>query len=131
MAEDPNPSLRAEITAARDALEPQIRGLRALASIDLVSTDLRAAFDHEADHRQRRLDLEQAVLHALDAVITAMEALEAHGYPALPNAAILATLFAELRRQMDELQAAAGIFGSAQATALSIAFADPQAKPAA
>lgn len=120
MASDPNPTLRSEIVAARDALEPQIRGLRALASIDLVSTDLRAAFDHEADHRQRRLDLEQAVLHALDAVIAAMEALEAHGYPALPNTAILATLFAELQRQMTELQAAAGIFGSSQATSISL-----------
>lgn len=128
MAEDPNPALRAVITAARDHLDPQIRGLRALASIDFISPELQAAANGEADNRQRRRDLEQAVLNRLDSVVAALEALEADGYPALPNTAILATLYAELRRQIAELQGAADVFTGAMAATMSIVLGEPQPK---
>jgi len=107
---DPNPALRAELEAAIAVLAPQIRGLHDFATPISISPSLLADFNEQITERERRRNLEQAVIDALDAVIVARRALAADGYPGLPNIAIPPELFAELQGQNSDLAAAAGIF---------------------
>jgi hypothetical protein len=103
---DPNPTLRAELTAALTAIMPQIHGLADMGAIASLSTASRAQIQAVLTGRQRRRDLIQAVLTALDAVVVAIQNLEADGYPALDPLPVLPDLFTELQEELAALEAA-------------------------
>jgi hypothetical protein len=128
MADDPNPALRAEITAAQAVVVPQIRGLHNLAAM-ASSTDLAAAFASQTASRQRRADLLQAVIDDINHLQADMQALEDHGYPHLDPITVVDSLYAELQREADDLEAAVAVF-KADTTAANIAVSlgDPQPK---
>jgi hypothetical protein len=109
MADDPNPALRAELTAALGIVAPQIRGLRDLTTVS-ISPDLVEDVNNQITSRERRRDLIQAVLTALDHVVSALKALEADGYPDLKTSVINPTLFTELQGERTDLEAAVAIF---------------------
>ncbi len=109
MADDVNAALRAELMDRLAVLQPQIRGFHDLIDTS-ISEDLRAVFRKEIENRERRRDLIQTVINHLDATNGAMTALEADGYPALPNVTISPELFAELRGEEADLDAAVAVF---------------------
>ena len=127
MAADPNPALRAELNAALDVLAPQIRGLHDLAAVS-ISADLAASVAEQIVERERRRDLLNAAIATLDAGHDAMNALEADGYPALPDATIIASQFNELQEQSSDLDTAIGIFAE-QASKGTVVLGTPTAKP--
>jgi hypothetical protein len=110
MAADPNPALRAQLVAARDALAPQIRGLPDIAATS-VSPDMIAALNQQLAVRVRRRDLIQAVLDHLDLTVGTLDALGADGWPAPVSFATLhAALFDELQGEQSDLEAAVAVF---------------------
>jgi hypothetical protein len=130
MADDPNPPLRAELTAALAVLAPQIRGLRDLASAGVsISDDLRADIVDEVNKRDHRYDLIHRVLDALDDVVANLQVLEADGYPRLDPMTITTSRFEELKEEMTDVQAAASVFRADMATGFSIAAGAPEDKP--
>jgi hypothetical protein len=128
---DPNPELRAELEAALAVLEPELRGLRDLFVVS-VSPALQSSINDQILVRQRRVDLINATLAALDSAVAARTALEADGYPALPDAPLPADQFTELQGQDADLQAAIGVFEEAPppATTLTVNLGEPIPKPA-
>lgn len=116
MADDPNPALRAELNAALAVLAPQIRGLSDLAKTS-ISVDLLTQVDDQITARVRRQEFIQAVLTGLDAVLGELEMLDGDGYPALPAAPVLGSLFAELQEENSDLAAAVGVFAAEQIVA--------------
>ena len=127
MADDPNPALRAELTTALGIVAPQIRGLHDLTTVS-ISPDLVEDVNNQITSRERRRDLIQAVLTALDHVVSALKALEADGYPDLKTSLIAQSLFTELQGEQTDLQAAVAIFTPDQAVNLSVAFGSAEAK---
>jgi hypothetical protein len=129
-ATDPNPALRAELLAAKAILDPQIRGLRHLATPDL-SDELNLSISEQVVIRERRDILVQAVLDQLDATLAALVALYADGYPILPPVVIVAPQFDELQADAADIAAALAIFNaqSQTATRLSVGLGVPAAKP--
>lgn len=129
MAADPNPALRAELLAARGVLDPEIRGLHDLALVS-ISAELKTAIQEQITVRERRVNLVQAVIEALDRVVNAQNNLEADGYPELPDAPVPESLLAELREEHADVQAAVNVFASSQATNMSVKFGAAENKPA-
>jgi hypothetical protein len=125
---DPNPELRAELEAALAVLEPELRGLRDLFVVS-ISAPLQSSVNEQILVRQRRVDLINATLAALDGVVTARTALEADGYPALPDAPLPADQFTELQGQDADFKAAIGVFEVAAATTVTVNLGDPVPKP--
>jgi hypothetical protein len=126
---DPNPALRAELEAALAILNVQIRGLHDLAAVS-ISPELLAEINEQIIARERRRDLIQAVLNALDGVVVARRALSADGYPALPDIELSTDLFQELQGQDSDLKAAIGIFEAPPvASRISAELGSPADKP--
>lgn len=115
MADDPNPSLRAELTAALAVIEPQIRGLEALIKFPFISPETASAILNVIDIRVRRRNLIRAALDALDSVIAAQAALEMDGYPALGAIPVLASIEEEILQDLMDLEAAVGALTPAHA----------------
>ncbi len=125
MAADPNPALRAELTAARDVLAPQLRGLHFL---EAISDDgLKDSINASMAIRTHRDELLQAGLASLDAAHAAMDALEADGYPALPDATIVSSQFAQLKEELADLTTAVSVFDE-QAQRMSVGLGTPADK---
>lgn len=110
MADDINPTLRSALVAATGVLDPQIRGLADRIAIPSTTAELRAALTTVMQARIQRRSLIQTVLKDLDQAETDLTALEADGYPALPDVAVLASINAEINEQTADLQAAAAVF---------------------
>jgi len=126
MAQDPNPTLRAELNAQLVVLAPQIRGLHDLANTS-ISPDLRTAVELEITERERRRDLIEASLAALDAAVNRLDDLEADGYPNLVPGSVPNSLFEELKEENADLTAAIGLFAE-QAANLSVSLGAPERK---
>lgn len=127
MADDPNPELRAELMAALAVLAPQIRGLHDLDGVS-ISMDLKAEVDTQILAREQRRNLIQTSIDELDAVVRALTMLEADGYPALEPVPVMSSLFQELREEVADVEAAAGVFKADQAMTMSIGLGTPQNK---
>lgn len=125
MAADPNPALRAELTAARDVLAPQLRGLHFLATV--TGDGLQDSINAEIAARTHRDSLLQSALDHLDSTLAALTALEADGYPALPHASIVASQFEQLQEELRDLTTAAGVFDE-QASMMSVGLGAPADK---
>jgi hypothetical protein len=128
MANDPNPALRDELNAALKLLAPQIRGLHDLAAVS-INADLLAQVNTQIVSRERRRDLIKVVLSNLDTTVSALQAIEADGYPTLEPVVVPVTVFGELRGEMDDLAAAASVFKADQAVRMAIGLGDSAAKP--
>jgi hypothetical protein len=128
MADDPNPALRAELVAAEAVLDPEIRGLLNIILLP-ISTNLRAVVQQVIQDRERRRKLIQTVLDYLNGVVTAMNALEADGYPALGSSTVEVELLAELQAELADIAAGVGIFtGPGLASSISINLGIPTTK---
>lgn len=129
MATDPNPALRAELLAALAVLAPEIRGLHKIAN-DLPDDAALAAINGQITARERRRDLEQKVINALDTVVGALEALLADGYPNLPAVVVPPDVFDEIAAEESDIEAAVAIFVEQPvATGGTITFPAPTTKP--
>lgn len=130
MADDPNPTLRAELLAALSVLGPQIRGLDDLSAVS-ISPELRDAVSKQSGSRKHRRDLIQAVVDSLDHVVSALRLLEQDGYPELPGITLVQSQFGELQEEAGDLRAAVAIFKADVAANLAINFGTPADKPSA
>lgn len=130
MADDPNPTLRADLLAALGVLGPQIRGLDDLAAVS-ISPELKAAVLTQSASRKHRRDLIQAVVDALDHVVSALRLLEQDGYPDLPGITIVQSQFGELQEEAGDLRAAVAIFKAEMAAKLAIDLGPPADKSSA
>lgn len=128
MADDPNPAISEQLEAARGVLAPQIRGLADLANVS-ISTTLRDKIKMVENARKRRDDLILTALNARDGYIAALAALEADGYPDLPNIPIAGDLLAEIEGEFEDLMASVQLFQAEPATVLNVNLGDPVAKP--
>lgn len=129
MADDPNPALRSELSAALGLLGPQIGGLHDLAVVS-ISADLRATISTQITNRERRRDLIQAVLDALDHVVAALRILEQDGYPDIPVVTIVQSQFNELQDEAGDLKAAVAVFAAPAQIADNLASAThPRSQP--
>lgn len=128
MADDPNPTVSGQLTAARAVLGPQTHGMRDLAATT-VSSDLRAKILEVVTAREHRDALLVAALSARDAYIAALTALEVDGYPELPSVQIANSLFAEMQEEQADLMAAIGVFVEVpRAASIIIGLGAPVAK---
>lgn len=109
MAADPNPALRAEIQAALDVVEPQIRGLHDLLETT-ISADLKNVLTTTVQARENRRGLLQAVIRGLDSTLLALQNLDSDGYPDLPDVILNVAEATELNGERTDLEAAIGIF---------------------
>jgi hypothetical protein len=119
LATDPNPALRAELTAALAVLGPQLRGLADLSNLP-KSQDLKSAIDLQISARERRRKLLQNVIDILDDVLNALKELEGDGYPKLDNVLIDDTILQELEGEVSDLEIAAHIFEQNVATSIAV-----------
>lgn len=111
MANDPNPSLRAQLVANVAVLAPEIRVLPDLAAFKSISGELFDALTQQLEVRVRRLEFIQAVLDGLDLVVSRLEALEADGWPTpVPHTVLPPRLFNELQGEQADVEAAVAIF---------------------
>ncbi len=113
---DPNPALRGELVAALAVLAPQISGLQGLAAMSL-SPDLAAEITDQIAFKTNRQTLIQNVINGLDAVVAEIVLLDADGYPALPPAPLIGSLFSELQEENAALEAAVAVFSQVQIAA--------------
>jgi hypothetical protein len=125
---DPNSDLRAELVAALDVLEPQIRGLTDLSYIP-GSPELETFVAAQLAAHRRRRDLINAVIGGLDSVIIERTELETDGYPTTSTVAIPINVFRELTNQVDDLEKAASVFEAEPAPTVSVALGSPTDKP--
>ena len=125
MADNINPELEAALRAALDIVETQLRGLRDKEN-DAQSNDLRSDIQAAIEDRTEREVLLQALLDDLKQAQTDYDALVADGYPVLAQMPIPQSTFAELGREMADLEAAASVFSAIpQATSISIGIGAP------
>lgn len=127
MADDPNPSLRAELMAALAVIDPQIRGLDDVAIVS-VSADLAQELTHESGRRKHRRDLIQQVLGDLDRTLEDLVRLEEDGYPNLAKIPLTQALLQELQVEQSDISAAVGVFGPEGATQLRVTLGEPADK---
>lgn len=120
MIVDPNVALKAELVAALDLLEHQIAGLDdfLLGSIRPETAEAISSFRASRAVRARliREDLE-----IIEAETRANAALDADGYPDLPNAKVAEDILKEIREQIADLELAASVFeAKPRASTLSV-----------
>jgi hypothetical protein len=128
VADDPNPTLRAELEAAKTVIIPTIRGMRDLAGVSTPA--LSASLSLQANIRDNRLNLIQRVLDDLNAVVAALTALESDGYPALPTVSLDPGQFSELQLEKTDIEAAIATFTQeAAASSLAVNLGEPVPKP--
>lgn len=127
MADDLNPAFRAEITAARAVLAPQLRGLRDILN-DTISAEAHAEVSGQIVVKERRDGLLSAMLAAMDGAVGAREALELDGYPVVPTAKVSDAVLAELRGEVSDVQAAAAVFVVDSAVSISVGLGEPVSK---
>ncbi|CAB4192696.1 hypothetical protein UFOVP1244_66 [uncultured Caudovirales phage] len=130
MAEGPVPSqtpspaitaLRAELAAAIALLDPQIRGMEDLAQVSMTEETLSfVRRDFVNYSRRRTLCL---------AVVSALDALEADGFPDVLLDHLPADNYAELQEQRADLLAAIGQFDQALAAKIDAELGEPTDKP--
>lgn len=126
--DDINPALRAELMAAIEVLEPQIRGLHDLELVS-ISGGLLSEIATQTREREERRALIEAVLAAMDAVNAAYEQLVNDGYPALPPDALPPDLMDELRWEMADLAAARAVFQEdTSATTVTVSLGNSEPK---
>jgi len=126
MADDINAARRTELNAQLTTLAPEIRGLDDLAKTS-VSPDLAARIVGQSDILKRRRDLIQAELNGMDSVNALHASLLADGYPALPAASVMDSLFVELQEELADIQSAVAVFAN-EATSLKIGLGTPTSK---
>lgn len=126
MADDINAARRTELNTQLTTLAPEIRGLDDLAKTS-VSPDLAARIVAQSDTLKRRRDLIQAELNGMDSVNALHASLLADGYPALPKASVMDSLFVELQEEIADMQAAVAVFAN-EATSLNISLGAPVSK---
>lgn len=103
-------TLRAELDLARSVLLPQFQGLTDLLHLENVfSQETRSILRREWRDHGRRLSLIGDALSALDA-------LDADGYPAMPPTTVSSEVMAELKAQQDAIAAALAEFNAAAFT---------------
>jgi hypothetical protein len=129
MADDPNPTLSAQLLAARAVLAPQIRGMGDFENTS-ISVELKSKLEEVKSARVHRDVLLAAALSARDTYIVALSNLEADGYPALPNVQVANSLLSEIKEEQDDLSAAIQVFVAEQAASMSIGLGAPVAKTA-
>ena len=100
---DSGPTYRAELNASLAIINPQIDGLDDLTRASLSQPSIDAIKLELADRRRRN--------GLITAVLNAMTALEADGYPALSLAAVDPGLVQEIAAETAAINAAVGIFG--------------------
>ena len=127
MAREINPELEAELHTANSVLDPQIRGMHDLEAVS-ISDDLKATIQVQITAREHRHALQDDVLAKISAAKDAMAALEADGYPALPQATIIASQYNELQEQQTDLETAIALFRE-QASRMTVGLGEPSAKP--
>lgn len=130
MADFTESTLRAELSAALAVLDPQIRGLNDLSHTS-ISPALLVEVENQIAARVRRHDLIVAVLHNLDVIDTSRTDLGNDGYPALPAAPVMGSLFSELQEEKSDLAAAIGVFATEQITAGPLTQTDNPTPPTA
>jgi hypothetical protein len=116
MADYTKSALTADLEAALAILDPQIRGLNDLSHTS-ISPALLVEVEAQITARVHRHDLIQAVLDSLDAVDERLSALDADGYPVLPAAPVMGSLFSELQEEKSDLAAAIAVFATEQISA--------------
>lgn len=110
MAElDPNPELRAELTAAVAVIEPKKAELSALYKV-IEPGQLRDYIGGKLTDLDRRLSQINTVLARLDRVIEARTALVSSGYPDIIPLVLPADLFAELEADLELVRLAGSLF---------------------
>lgn len=129
MAADPNPALRAQLVAARDALAPQIRGLADVAATS-VSAEMIVALNLQLGVRMHRADLIQSVLNQLDQTVSWLRTLEADGWPdPVPPGVLNQSLFDELQGEQSDVESAVAVFvDQQQAASIKVTLGDPVPK---
>lgn len=122
---DSTPAVQTELTAALAALVPQIKGLQGLAAAG-VSADLATALTGEAEVQIER----QTLIHA---VMTAIAALQANGYPTVPQVNVPESLLAELQEEQSAIASAVAMFSGVVAVIPDLANVthEPQPRPKA
>jgi hypothetical protein len=101
--------------------------MRDLAGVS--SQPLSSSLSLHANIRDNRLNLIQRVLDDLDAVVAALAALEADGYPALPTVTLDPGQFAELQLEKTDIEAAIATFTQeAAASSLAVNLGQPVAR---
>ena len=120
MVNDPYQALRDELNAALSVIEPQINGLDDLTRAGM-SVEITQDINSELVGRHRRKTLILGVIAALDAVLVALAALDADGYPNLPTISLIGHLFDELQHEKTALYAAIEIFVAAPPAAKIVA----------
>lgn len=128
MADDINPQFRAELEAAKAALEPQIRGLHDLTRVS-ISGDLVQAINYQIEIRERRQGIIQKILNLLDQTVEARTALERDGYPNVPESELPDYLFSELSSEDRDIDAAIAVFKPDSAQNISVNLGNPVNKP--
>lgn len=131
MPDDINAELRLELEAALDVLDPQLRGLDDLTRVS-ITDPLLAEVRAQLTYRRHRSALIHTVLSEMDQVNAAMAALEADGYPELPDETLEPAKFAELQGQNADLDAAVGVFSAeTPASNLNVDLGEVAQKPGA
>ena len=129
MASDSITERRAEWQAELDEIAPQIRGLEDKVN-DALSEELRVVLNERLAFLRAREALILSAIAAQDAADAAEDALEDHGFPALPDMEIPANLLEELDREVaDNLAARSGFEAMPAAATITIDLGTPQDLP--
>lgn len=102
MASAPLTALRAELLAALEVIEPQLRGLKNMVN-DPFSPEASATLQEQITALERRKTLINSTLARLDE-------LEADGYPERPPVLVPASVLAEYERKEADVEAAVDMF---------------------
>lgn len=102
-----------ELRTAALVLEAQIQGLIYLIDINSNNAELVELLTTELEDHVRRKKL-------VDAAIDALEALNADGYPDMPQAEISSGLYASMQTQREQIDAAIAQFTPVESEAASV-----------
>jgi hypothetical protein len=110
MAADPNPALRAELVAALEEVQEDVRGLQDLTQPYRSQALMSQAAQTLAEKQAIAAEI-SAVLAHLDGAWDGMNRLESnHGYPDFPHVPLSQELFDELQKEVTDFQSAANVF---------------------
>lgn len=127
MADDPYGKLKAELEAAKAVLEPQIRGLHKMAN-DQVSAGLLDEINSQIVQREQALGLINTALSLIGQINDVMDQLYAAGYPSFPQEELPPDLALELKGEVEDIKAGAGVFTTSGAVRMTISLGAPQPK---